>query len=347
MTAYEKILYPFLRILNPEAAHRLAVNALAAAQWGPPGSSLLERVAGEIPARPVEAFGLRFPNELGVAAGFDKNVEVALGLALLGFGHVEVGTLTPLPQAGNPRPRLHRLPRRGALINSMGFPNCGMAEALPRIIRFSRLDNRTFVLGVSIGKQKETPLPESIADYLGMMRDVHAYADYLAINISSPNTPDLRKLQTPEFINSLCARLQEENERLAARTSSKPKPLLVKIAPDVTDDDLDAVIAAVRGNGLAGMIATNTTLDREAIADDPLAAKPGGVSGRPLTARSTRIIRTIREKSGAAFPVIGVGGIFNASDAREKLDAGASLLQLYTSMVYRGPGIAGEILRGL
>ncbi|MCC6547434.1 quinone-dependent dihydroorotate dehydrogenase [Candidatus Sumerlaeota bacterium] len=347
MSYYEKIFFPLLRAFEPEFAHHCAVGTLALAQWGPPGESLLRHIAGGVPSRPVDAFGLRFPNELGVAAGFDKNVEVALGLALLGFGHVEVGTLTPLPQVGNPRPRVHRLLRNRALLNSMGFPNCGVGAALPRIIRFSRLEGRRFILGVSIGKQKETPLTDSIRDYLGIMRDVHAHADYLAINISSPNTPDLRKLQTPQFINSLCAQLQEENEAIAQRASSKPRPLLVKIAPDVTDEDLDAVIEAVRANNLAGIIATNTTLKRDGLDGDPFPERPGGISGAPLAARSTDMIRAIRGKTSGSLPIIGAGGIFTAADAREKLDAGAKLLQLYTGMVYRGPGIAGEILRGL
>ena len=346
MGLYRKILFPILKGTDSEWIHERTLSALALAQHVPPGSTILRQLAGTIPSRPVSAFGLTFPNPLGVAAGFDKNVEVALGLSLLGFGHVEVGTLTPLPQKGNPKPRIHRLTEHRAVINSMGFPNCGVQEALPRLIALGKLERR-FVLGVSLGKQKETPLADAILDYISVMRSVYRHADYLAVNISSPNTPDLRQLQTPAYLDQFCARLREENERLAQSEGTPRRPLLIKIAPDLESEDLDAILEAMTRNGIDGVIATNTTLKRDGVAAHPLATQPGGLSGEPLRARSTAVIRSIHERTGGRLPIIGVGGIATAADAREKLEAGATLLQVYTGMIYQGPGIAGEILRRL
>lgn len=343
---YRRLVLPILGRLDAEWIHDRAITALAIAQALPPGSTILRSIAGDIPTRPVTLWGLRFPNVLGVAAGFDKDARVALGLALLGFGHIEVGTLTPLPQKGNPRPRIHRIPSHHALINSMGFPNRGVQSALPRLYALSKMERR-WVLGVSIGKQKDTPVDNALFDYINVMGYVHRYADYLAVNISSPNTPDLRRLQTPEYVHTLCARLQEENERLGRMEEHGARPLLIKIAPDLSHEELDIIVEAVRKNGLAGIIATNTTLDRVAVADDPLAGQPGGLSGNPLASPSTEIVRYIHTRTAGQLPIIGVGGIESAEDARAKLNAGASLLQLYTGMIYRGPGIAGEILRGL
>ncbi|MFN3651674.1 MAG: quinone-dependent dihydroorotate dehydrogenase [Armatimonadota bacterium] len=340
-----RLLFPLIRRLDPESAHHLVLRLLGAAQRSSPGRALLRRMAGPTPEDPVALFGLRFPNRVGVAAGFDKDVHMAEGLGLLGFGHVEVGTLTPRPQPGNPRPRIFRLADDRAIINRMGFPNCGVEAALPRLRALDR-ERRRFVLGVSLGKQKETPLERAADDYLAVMRSVYPYADYLAVNISSPNTPDLRALQGDVYLRDLLSQLQTESEVLARASAAAARPLLVKIAPDLTWDELDRILAIALETGVAGLIATNTTLSREGLTD-PRKTETGGMSGQPLLARSTEIVAHIHRQTGGRLPVIGVGGIFSADDARKKLDAGASLVQVYTGLVYEGPGIAGTILRGL
>jgi dihydroorotate dehydrogenase len=300
-------------------------------------------LAGPLPQRPFTLFGLTFPNKLGMAAGFDKEVRVAAGLALLGFGHVEVGTLTPRPQIGNPRPRIFRLRQDRALINRMGFPNEGVDTAVANL---QRLKNRTFVLGVSLGKQKETPLAEATGDYVTVMQKVYGYADYLAVNISSPNTPGLRELQGGNYLSHLLAVLQVQNEQLAQQHGLAKRPLLVKIAPDLTWLELDEILTAVQDNAISGIIATNTTLSRDGLTDGNQ-EQQGGLSGRPLARRSTEIIAYIHKHTQGQLPIIGVGGVETAVDAQAKLDAGASLVQLYTSLIYEGPRLAGSILRQL
>lgn len=289
--------------------------------------------------------GLTFPNVLGMAAGFDKEVRVAAGLAALGFGHVEVGTLTPRPQAGNPRPRIFRLPGDQALINRMGFPNEGVATAVPRLKALARR-RRQFVLGVSLGKQKETPLAGAMHDYVAVMQAVYPYADYLAVNISSPNTPGLRELQGGDYLGHLLRTLVGEGQKLAYQYQVTPRPLLVKIAPDVSWAELDEMVATVMGAGIDGIIATNTTLSREGLLDGA-PAETGGLSGRPLANRSTAIIAHIHQETKGRLPIIGVGGIFTAEDVRDKLAAGAALVQLYTALVYEGPTLPGRLLRAL
>lgn len=345
MIVYQQLIFPLLRRLEAERAHEWTLVLLHWAQGTPAGRAVLRLVAGPLPQRPIALFGLTFPNVLGVAAGFDKDARVAAGLALLGFGHVEVGTLTPRPQAGNPRPRVFRLPPDGALINRMGFPNAGVEAAIPRLRALSAA-RRDFVLGVSLGKQKETPLTAAAADYVAVMRAVYPYADYLAVNISSPNTPGLRDLQGGKYLDNLLATLQAENELLAARHGVRRRPLLVKIAPDLTWPELDGVLAAVLDQGVSGVIATNTTVSREGISDS-LRHEKGGVSGRPLAARSNEVIASIYQQTGGRVPVIGVGGVQTAGDVRAKLAAGAALVQMYTGLVYEGPGVAGRILRAL
>ncbi len=341
---YRSLILPFLSRTDPETAHHAALLALATAQWGTIGRAMLGTIAGSHPDHPVQLCGLRFPNPLGVAAGFDKNAEIAPGLWALGFGHVEVGTLTPLPQTGNPRPRVFRLPRDRAIINRMGFPNCGVSAALPRLRRFHEIRGDR-ILGVSLGKQKETPLEDAARDYLHVMRRVHAHCDYLAVNISSPNTPGLRELQGGAYLPRLLGALVAENDRLSARAGTT-RPLLVKMAPDMGHPELRELLDACLSARVDGIIATNTTLARRGLRDRA-AEEAGGLSGRPLRARSTAVIRAIRAHAGDALPVIGVGGVATAEDARGKLSAGASLVQVYTGLVYRGPGLAGEILRGL
>ena len=345
MSLYPRWIYPLLAQFEAERIHDFTLAALALAQGSPLGRALLRLITGPIPASPVQLAGLCFPNILGVAAGFDKNARVAPGLALLGFGHVEIGTLTPQPQPGNPRPRLFRLSQQEALINRLGFPNEGVAAAVPRLRAWSQ-GERSFVLGVSLGKQKETPLAEAAGDYVAVMQAVYPYADYLAVNVSSPNTPGLRALQGSHYLDKLLVTLTAENERLAAMQKGVRQPLFVKIAPDLSQKELDEVLAAVLDNRIDGIIATNTTTGREGIAG-PLAAEAGGLSGRPLRSRSTEIIAAIHHRSNGRLPIIGVGGVHTAADVQAKLDAGASLVQLYTSLVYRGPGLAGRILRRL
>lgn len=345
MTFYQKLIFPGLARLDAETAHERTLAALRLAQQTAVGRWLLHAISGEIPQRPISLFGLTFPNELGVAAGFDKDAQVAAGLALLGFGHVEVGTLTPRPQVGNPRPRIFRLSHEAALINRMGFPNGGVAAAVPRLQALNAKP-RDFVLGVSLGKQKETALAEAAQDYVAVMAAVYPYADYLAVNVSSPNTPGLRELQGRDYLDHLLTTLQNENDALAARHGITRRPLLVKIAPDLTAKELDTMLESIEAQAVDGIIATNTTLSREGVTD-PRQEEQGGLSGRPLARRSTEIIAYIARQTNGRLPIIGVGGVATAADVREKLDAGASLVQLYTGLVYAGPGLPGRILRGL
>jgi dihydroorotate dehydrogenase len=269
-------------------------------------------------------------------------------LGALGFGHVEVGTLTPRPQPGNPKPRVFRLPQDQAIINRMGFPNGGVEEALPRLRRLAQRGaaERGFVLGVSLGKQKETALEAAAEDYIAVLRATYAFGDYFAVNISSPNTAGLRALQGRELLDGLLGPLMQARAALAEGEGRRGKPLLLKIAPDLESDELDAVLGAIDAHGVDGIIATNTTLSREGLTGEAR-HETGGMSGRPLAARATAMIRAIRERTEGALPIIGVGGIFDARDVREKLDAGASLVQVYSGMVYEGPGMAGRILREL
>lgn len=344
MSFYRSIVWPVVSRIDPETAHERTAHLLEWAQGNKVGRRLLSDLAVGVKQSPVKTLGLTFPNVLGVAAGFDKNVTVAPGLALLGFGHVEVGTLTPHSQEGNPRPRIFRLPEDHAIINRMGFPNCGVAAALPRL-RQMYAEPRSWVLGVSLGKQKDTPLAEAAGDYVAVMREVYPYADYLAVNISSPNTPDLRELQGDRYLRDLLTTLVQERDRLTADHDRK-RPLLVKIAPDLSVSELDGMLELILASGIEGIIATNTTLSRPRL-QNPNRRETGGLSGRPLTDLSTNIIERIRYRVGPGFPIIGVGGVFDAVDVRRKLDAGATLVQVYTGLIYRGPGMAGQVLREL
>lgn len=340
---YKRLVFPMLRQMDAEQAHEMVSSALALAQRLRPGQAVLRSIAGDVTAKPVELFGLTFPNVLGIAAGFDKDVRVAAGLGMLGFGHVEVGTVLPRPQEGNLRPRIFRLTTDEALINRMGFPNEGAATAVSRL---KSLQKSNLIVGVSLGKQKETPLEDAAADYLAVMQAVYPYADYLAVNISSPNTPGLRKLQGGCYLSQLLAALQAENRTLAQAQGVGRRPLLIKIAPDLTRTELDEILTAVSDHQIDGIIATNTTLSRNG-ATHANQKEQGGLSGRPLRQRSTEIIRTIHRQTGGQLPIIGVGGVQTADDVRAKLDAGASLVQLYTGLIYEGPGMAGRILREL
>jgi len=340
------VLYPLSRALlfrlDPERAHRLALRAIAAA-GSAPGIGAALRAAYCVPeAEPVQAFGLTFPNRVGLAAGYDKDGEAWRGLAALGFGHVEIGTVTPAPQSGNPRPRLFRLVEDRSLVNRMGFPGRGAAYVAARL-RGRRPPG--LVLGVNIGKQKATPLEQAADDYEALIDVFAPLADYLAVNVSSPNTPGLRRLQERGFLEGLLARLVTRRDE-RARELGRRVPLLVKLAPDLDPAQLAAALEAILATGVDGVIATNTTLGREGLRS-PLASEEGGLSGAALTALSTDVVRRIHEAVGDRLPIVAVGGIMGPDDARAKLDAGATLLQLYTGLVYAGPGLVKRILQAL
>ncbi len=342
---YKNISFPIIRLTDSEWAHHTATWKLELLENMGVGRALLNSVRGDIECSPVYTMGLEFPNCLGIAAGFDKEVRVAAALARLGFGHVEVGTLTPKPQSGNPKPRIFRLPRYKAVINRMGFPNPGVEEVLPRLKKLNE-EEREFILGVSIGKQKETPLESAVDDYRFLMKKVYLYSDYLAVNISSPNTPGLRELQGGSYLKNLCLSLVEERDRLSGSLKADRRPLLVKIAPDLKKTELDEISDIILSSGIDGVIATNTTLSRKGI-QGKYAKEQGGLSGIPVRKKSTAVVKRLRKNLGKDFPIVGVGGISDASSAREKLDAGANLLQVYTSLIYEGPTLARDILTDL
>lgn len=344
---YRKILRPVLFRLPPESAHELALASLSfmlGTRWA---RKIASRRLNREPFGELQRFGLKFSNPIGIAAGFDKNGRAAQALAALGFGFVEVGTVTHHAQPGNPRPRLFRLPLDRALINRAGFNNDGAAAVVEHLAKH-RPD---CVLGINIGKSRVIPVEEATADYLASFELVHPHADYLVVNVSSPNTPNLRELQRPEALKTLLAALQQRNKELApAHPRQSPVPLLVKIAPDLKEHELEAIVETVVQNQLAGIIATNTTVSREGLVtaiDVVKACGEGGLSGAPLRARSTEMIATLYRLTRGSLTIIGVGGIFSAQDAWEKISAGASLLQLYTGFVYQGAQIAREINEGL
>lgn len=332
-------LRPLLFRLEPERAHDAALILLRWVGRFPLTRELLQRWFRVDDARlAVEAFGMRFSNPVGLAAGYDKNGAAVAGLSALGFGHIEVGTVTPRPQPGNPRPRLHRLTEVEGLINSLGFPNHG-ADAIAGAAW--RRQARGARVGVNIGKGKDTSLERAADDYVALLRRYHSHADYVTVNISSPNTPELRRLQTRAFVTALLTAITAERDALAPRL-----PVLVKIAPDLTETEIDDVLDAVASAGIDGIIATNTTLSRDGAPAYAQELK-GGLSGQPLKARAAAVIRYIARRTGGALPIIGVGGIASAADALEKLQAGARLVQVYTGLVYHGPGLARQINLGL
>lgn len=345
MKIYSEIIFPLLVKVDAERAHDQTLRLLELGQKSRAGRYVLRRIAGKVPKKETIVCGLTFQNVIGVAAGFDKNARVVTGLASLGFGHVEVGTLTPKPQTGNPKPRIFRLRSDKAIINRMGFPNDGSSDVVSRLKRNTE-GNGGIVLGVSIGKQKETPISEAVRDYIEIMQEVYPYADYLAVNISSPNTPGLRDLHHPTYLDDLLRTLVSRSVELASQSEIQRRPIFVKISPDLTWEELDSVLDISMKNSIDGLIATNTTIERSDLVDSS-AREAGGLSGRPLAKRSTEIIAYIDRRLHGALPIIGVGGIFSAGDVREKMEAGASLVQVYTSLVFEGPGIAGRITRDL
>ena len=333
---YRSLVRPILFRLPPETAHELALHSL---------SLIPPRLIARHFDNPIGRFGLSFPNPVGLAAGFDKNGIALQPLAALGFGFIEAGTVTHHPQPGNPRPRLFRLSEDQALINRAGFNNDG-AAAFARRVEHRRPD---CVLGVSIGKSKITPLEKATEDYLASFELVYKVADYIAVNVSSPNTPQLRELQQSEQLTSLLSALQTRRQELQERYR-KQVPLLVKLSPDLDRGDLEMIVDVIERLQIDGIIATNTTVSRDNLRTDARrvqACGEGGLSGKPLSNRATSIIARLYELTRGRIPLIGVGGIFNAEDAWEKISAGASLVQLYTGFIYEGPNIAQQINEGL
>ena len=329
---------PLLFALEPETAHALSLRALRLLHGC--GLSLLAA-----PGRvhdPVQLLGLRFPNRVGLAAGLDKNGEAIDALAALGFGFVEVGTVTPRPQAGNPQPRLFRLPQARALINRMGFNNAGL-DAFLRNVRRSR---REVPLGLNIGKNATTPIERALDDYAAGLRAVHANADYVSVNVSSPNTRNLRQLQSDEALETLLRGLADERARLAD-AQGRRVPLLLKVAPDLDTAQIAALADALQRHGVDGVIATNTTIARDGVEGLRHAAESGGLSGAPLQVRSDAVIAQLRAHLGRGYPIIGVGGIVDASGARAKIAAGADLVQLYTGLIYQGPQLVADCAAAL
>lgn len=321
-----------LFLLPPETAHAAALGALRLRARLQPAP-----VPPEV--APVEVMGLRFVNPVGLAAGFDKNGDCVDGLGGLGFGFVEVGTVTPRAQPGNPRPRLFRLPDQRAVINRMGFNNRGL-DALVAAVARRRYRG---VLGINIGKNLDTPVVEAAGDYLTCLERVYPLADYITVNLSSPNTPGLRELQFGAYLEDLLGALQERRRVLAAQ-SGRRVPLAVKIAPDLADEELSAIGRVLAAQGVDAVIATNTTVSRQGVESSPHAGEAGGLSGAPLLERSTEVVRRLAAEFGARLPVIAAGGIGSGADAVAKLQAGARLVQLYTGFIYRGPELVGEVL---
>ncbi len=335
-------LYPFVRpllfSLNPESAHHITLTMLR----------LIHRLGLDksvFPApvtSPCKVMGLNFPNRVGLAAGLDKNGEYIDALAALGFGFIEVGTVTPRPQTGNPKPRLFRIPQARAIINRMGFNNKGVDYLVDQV---EQSDFRG-VLGINIGKNFNTPVEKAVDDYLCCMRKVYPYAGYIALNISSPNTPGLRNLQKGESLSGLIEPLKNEQLRLEERYG-RYVPLAIKVAPDLEPDEVDTIARVLLEYQIDGVIATNTTIEHQSVEQLPSGKEKGGLSGAPLRQRSTRIIEQLNLALGGNLPIIGVGGIMSGEDAQEKIAAGASLVQIYSGLIYEGPGLVREVAETL
>ncbi|GAB4398524.1 MAG: quinone-dependent dihydroorotate dehydrogenase [Microscillaceae bacterium] len=339
---YSSVVRPLLFKLPPERVHYGAMGALKRA-LAVPGLSgwLRSQFHFSHPALETQAFGLTFPNPVGLAAGFDKNAAWIDALAALGFGFVEIGTVTPRPQAGNPKPRLFRLPADEALINRMGFNNAG----LDKVIENLKKRKSNILVGGNIGKNKNTPNEEAVADYLAVFKGLFPWVDYFVVNVSSPNTPNLRALQAKKPLSEILESLQAHNQ-----AQNRQKPILLKIAPDLSTEQLNEVIEVVQETGIAGMVISNTTLSREGLQTPSALLQSfgeGGLSGRPLKNRSTELVRFVHQQSQGAIPIVAAGGIRRAEDVREKIQAGANLVQVYTGFVYEGPGMVYRIKRAL
>jgi dihydroorotate dehydrogenase len=335
---YYPLIRHFLFKLDPEVVHELTIHQLA---WmgGTPFELFFRH---KLPSRPVEVMGLKFDNPVGLAAGLDKDGDAIDAFGAMGFGFIEVGTVTPRPQSGNDKPRIFRVIPAQGIINRMGFNNKGIDNLIENV----KKSHYKGILGINIGKNKDTPIENGKDDYLICMDKAYAYAGYIAVNISSPNTPNLRQLQYGDALDDLLKSLKERQKELAAK-HNKYVPLAVKIAPDLSPEELKQVAESLLRFGIDGVIATNTTLDREMVHDMPHAAEMGGLSGRPLQNKSTEIIRSLHAHLNGQIPIIGVGGIDSAMAAREKMQAGAQLVQIYSGFIYNGPDLVKNIVNNI
>jgi dihydroorotate dehydrogenase len=328
---------PFLFGLDPEHAHELTLGAIARLQNTPAQCLWAQRRISD----PVTVAGLKFPNRIGLAAGLDKNGRCIDGLGAMGFGFIEVGTVTPKGQPGNDKPRMFRLPEAQALINRLGFNNEGLPSFIAHVQRARSFRAAGGLLGLNIGKNAATPIENAADDYLLGLEGVFPHADYITVNISSPNTKNLRALQSDEALDALLSQLQQRKLALQA-ASGRRVPMFVKIAPDLDEDQVAVIAQTLLKNGIDGVIATNTTIAREAVKGLAHAEETGGLSGRPVFEASNRVIRLLRAALGGSYPIIGVGGVLSGDDARAKLQAGADLVQLYTGLIYQGPPLVAE-----
>lgn len=333
---------PFLFGLDPEAAHELTLDSIARFQNSP----LQCLWAHSRVSDPVTVAGLKFPNRIGLAAGLDKNGRCIDGLGAMGFGFIEVGTVTPKGQPGNPKPRMFRLPEANALINRLGFNNEGLDSFLANVKRATSFRRAGGILGLNIGKNAVTPIENAVDDYLIGLAGVYPHADYVTVNISSPNTKNLRALQSDEALDALLSALQARKLQLA-QEHGRTVPMFVKIAPDLDEAQVKVIAATLKNNGIDGVIATNTTIGRDAVKGLKHAEEAGGLSGSPVFEASNTVIRQLRAELGSAYPIIGVGGVLSGADAKAKRQAGADLVQVYTGLIYRGPGLASECARAL
>jgi len=348
------VVRPFLFRMDPEAAHDLTLAGVARTQGTP-----LERLYAQAQiSDPITLAGLRFPNRVGLAAGLDKNARCIDGFGAMGFGFVEVGTVTPLAQGGNPKPRMFRLPQAQALINRLGFNNQGLDAFLTHVKRSAlrRAKNPSLILGLNIGKNAATPIERATDDYLACLDGVYPHADYVTINISSPNTKNLRTLQSDAALDALLGALAQRRQELARQHTrvngegqavAKHVPMFLKIAPDLDAEQIGAIAATLVRHQIDGVIATNTTLARESVQWLPYSNEAGGLSGAPVLEMSNQVVRQLRSALGPAFPIIGVGGVLSGADAAAKLDAGADLVQIYTGLIYRGPALVREVALAL
>jgi dihydroorotate dehydrogenase len=337
---YKVFIRPVLFLLSPEIAHHFTTVVFKILISIPGFKQLFfSKLKVRNNALNQTLFGLNFPNPIGLAAGFDKNAELFKSFQHLGFGFIEIGTVTPKGQPGNPKPRMFRLPADKGLINRMGFNNEGLAAAIKNL----KTRPKNLIVGGNIGKNKVTPNEKAFEDYQICFEGLFPYVDYFVVNVSSPNTPNLRDLQEKEPLTNLLNKLQELNKQ-----KGSPKPILLKIAPDLTESQLDDIVEIAQTTNLSGLIATNTTIDRSNLkTNSHITQEAGGLSGKPVTQKSTEVIRYLRKKLGEDFPIIGVGGVFTAKDAIEKIEAGANLIQVYTGLIYEGPKMVKNINSGL
>ena len=329
--------------MDPEKAHELTMDMLAKGQRTPLQWAWCSATVND----PIELAGLKFPNRVGMAAGLDKNARVIDGLAAMGFGFVEVGTVTPKGQPGNPKPRMFRLPAANALINRLGFNNEGLDAFIRNVKRSqTRAQGKPMLLGLNIGKNAVTPIEEATSDYLICLEGVYPHADYVTVNISSPNTKNLRALQSDEALDGLLSAISERREQLAAQHQRRV-PIFVKIAPDLDASQVALIAATLKRNGMDGVIATNTTISREAVKGMAHAEETGGLSGSPVLEASNRVIAQLRAELGSGYPIIGVGGILSAEDAVSKIRAGADVVQIYTGLIYKGPELVTQVAQAI